>query len=102
MTNGFQARPNSKANGHFNYTSTDGSFKVRCQDGFVSWNKPTSNPVDVTFNNCLITGQARGPIKVTVTDAGQHPTPPAKDSMSFSVAGTVYGGPLTGGNVKVS
>jgi hypothetical protein len=121
-----QARLRKPSNGHFNYTSTDGKFKVRCKDG---WDAPTAEPVlsayprtmDVTFKSCQITGQAtKTNLVVTVTDNGQ-PTKTkdgqpaaaavAKDAMRFGVAGpaaadgnpttTTWGGDLVDGNVKI-
>jgi hypothetical protein len=117
-----QARLRSKSKGnHFNYTSIDGLFKVRCRDGFQDF-APVGNTATVTFNKCLVTGQAdRMDLTVTVTDNGQPPktdpgqpsaTPTLTDWMGFSVTvpavapattptTTSYEGNLTGGNIKV-
>lgn len=99
-----QARPKSKARGHFNFTSPDGLSRIRCRDGFTV-TMGTGGNASVAFSNCqiLITGQqTRGPVTVAVFDAGQHPTPPAADTISISY-GQVVGNPvpLTGGNIKV-
>lgn len=95
-----QARLRKPANGHFNYTSTDGTYKVRCKDG---WDAPATEPVlgayprtmDVTFKNCQITGQPKMNLVVTVTDN--------KDALRFDVPGTATtrGGDLVEGNVKI-
>jgi hypothetical protein len=120
-----QARLRSPDKGHFNYTSSNGAFKVRCK-GFTPYDPATVSPtyprsVSVTFQNCSITGQTgRGPLTVAVTDNGQPTetqdgqpaaTPVATDAVSFSMPGplaadgtpstTMYGGNLTDGNVKI-
>ena len=120
-----QARMRSTDKGHFNYTSTDGAFKVRCR-GFEAYDTAAVSAtyprtVAVTFKSCAITGQAaKGPLTVTVTDNGQvkddqpavaPAAPVAPDAMSFSRPGapaadgtpttTSYGGNLTEGNVKI-
>lgn len=100
-----QARLRKPSNGHFNYTSTDGTYKVRCNDG---WDAPGTEPVlgayprtmDLTFKNCQITGQRKMHLVVTVTDNGQ------RDAMRFAVPGpaagtTPHGGDLVEGNVKI-
>ena len=103
-----QARIGHLGKGHFNYsvadnptTPADETFKIHCHDG-VQALTPTGNTATVTFNNCQITGLPNGAVTVAVVDAGQHPTPPAVDTISVSY-GTVVGTavPLTGGNVKV-
>jgi hypothetical protein len=104
-----QARLRSLDKGHFNYTSTDGLFKVRCHDGFQTFTPvigQTERSASVTFNNCRVTGQAQAmQITVAVIDRGQPSvTPPVADEMSFTVPTvppTTYGGVLTDGNVKV-
>ena len=114
-----QARLNSKSKGHhFNYTSTDGLFKVRCREGFEPFTPvlgATEKSASVTFKACKVTGQP-GPVPITVkvadrgqpTDKAAQPavTPAVVDWMDFSVTNaaavaTPYGGNLTSGNVKV-
>lgn len=111
-----QARLRKPSNGHFNYTSTDGLYKVRCKDG---WDAPATEPVlgayprtmDVTFKNCQITGQPKMNLVVTVTDngqptdtgTGQPAAAPVKDALRFDVPGpaAAQGGDLVEGNVKI-
>lgn len=119
-----QARLRSTDKGHFNYTSTNGAFKVRCR-GFNAYDTAAVSAtyprtVSVTFKSCAITGQAaRGPLTVTVTDNGKAEpkdgqpavAPVAPDAVGFSMPGPVatdgsatttpYGGNLVDGNVKI-
>lgn len=100
-----------KSRGHFNYTSTNGSFKVRCREGFEPFTPvlgATERTAKVTFKACQVTGQP-GPVPITVdvTDRGQPSvTPAVADWIGFSVTNaaavtTAYGGNLTDGNIKV-
>ena len=110
-----QAKPNSKAKGHFNYTvaatATTAEVKIRCK-GFdaasYSVPSPQTSPATatVTFKNCKSSGVGDTPpstVTVTVTDAGKSTvTPPPADTITFT-AGTavVTNAPLTDGNVKI-
>jgi hypothetical protein len=96
--------PSTSTNkGHFNYTSTDGTLKIRCR-GFGAFT-PGAGTAEVPFKNCTVSGQPTvTAITVTVTDRGQpkyEAVPPVADHIAF-VAGTVtVDHDLTGGNVKV-
>ena len=102
-----QARLKSKAKGHFNYTSTDGTFKVRCKgfDPFAP--NLTAKTAAVPFKNCTITGHPTvKTLTVNVVDRGNPPdegaqsSTVARDSIGFDV-GRSYGGNLVDGNIKV-
>lgn len=111
-----QARPKSKAKGHFNYTSTDGTFKVRCKAFDTFAPNLTAKTAAVPFKNCTITGHpAVKTLTVNVVDRGNPPdptappsaTPVARDWIGFDItnpataAVTSYSGDLVGGNIKV-
>lgn len=104
-----QAKPGSKARGHFNFTTPDDpattadeSTRVRCK-GFdrASYAGPTAeapNTASATFTNCKVNGASVDPIPVSVTDG-------SPDTITFTVPGTtpvvVSNQALTDGNVKV-
>lgn len=105
-----QARLRKPSKAHFNFTSADETFKVRCKSGWKD--APQTEPVltayprtmDVTFKDCKITGQAnRMDLEVTVIDNGQPTeTQVAKDAVSFTApGGATWGGDLVEGNVKI-
>lgn len=102
-----QARQKSQAKGHFNYTSTDGTFKVRCKafDAFAP--NLTAKTAAVPFKNCTITGHPNvKTLTVNVVDRGNppdegaQPSTAARDSIGFDVGGS-HGGNLVEGNIKV-
>jgi hypothetical protein len=103
-----QARPKSKAKGHFNYTSTDGTFKVRCKAFDTFTPDLAAKTASVPFKNCTITGHPTvKTLTVNVVDRGNPPdegtqpsTPVVRDTISFDV-GRSYGGNLVDGNIKV-
>ena len=100
-----------KGKGHFNYTATDGSFKLRCK-GVQSYTRDSEVPAvaTVVFKDCTTTTgteptQVRekvAPVSVTFTDRGQPSEAPGAvwDSVSFTI-GATYGGDLTSGNIKI-
>jgi hypothetical protein len=106
-------RPGRLAKGHFNYTSNDEAFKLRCRDfsapGVFSITDP---PKTVTLTNAkcslatvvnLVSQTRDVTINATFTDNGQ-PKSAVKDVASFTVSDipdTTFGGSLTGGNIKV-
>src|SRR5207249_4220921 len=96
--------------GHFNFNGTDGS-SVRCR-GFGNPSKGAPGTVTVTSTTCDASAAGQPArhgltVAVTVTDNGQpkySAVPPVADVVTFTisdVADTTFGGPLTGGNVKV-
>lgn len=99
-----KAGATSTSKGHFNYTSADGTIKIRCRgfDTFI----PAGGVAEVPFNNCTVSGQPDvKEITVKVTDNGQpkyEALPVVADVIDFT-AGTVdvVDAPLTGGNLKV-
>jgi hypothetical protein len=106
-----QARMKHQPKGHFNYTSNDGTFKLRCR-GFVPFAvAPTKPTTSVDFTNCETTtgtepNQVRtsiGTVSVAFTDNGQPSAAPAalKDRVTFTIGAVEYGGDLTGGNIKI-
>jgi hypothetical protein len=106
-----QARMKHQPKGHFNYTSNNGSFKLRCR-GFMPFEVAPSKPTTtVLFTNCATTTGAEpnqvrqniDPVSVVFTDNGQPSEVPGapKDSVTFTVSGVDYGGPLTDGNIKI-
>jgi hypothetical protein len=92
----------STGKGHFNYTSADGTVKIRCR-GFDKF-APTGNVAVVPFNNCTVSGQPTvTEIDVTVTDNGDpEAIPPVADVIDFTAGAVdVVDAPLTSGNIKV-
>ena len=89
--------------GHFNYTSTDGTVRIRCR-GFATFT-PGAGTATVPFRNCTVSGQpAVTTITVTVTDKGQpkyEALPPVADHIAFVAGSLTVDHDLTGGNVKV-
>ncbi len=101
-----QARPKSKAKGHFNYTSTDGTFKIRCKafDSFAP--DLTAKKATVPFTNCTITGQPTvKTLTVNVVDRGNPPDPTAQPSATPAPRDWIgfdnVAGDLVSGNIKV-
>ena len=110
-----QGRLRNLDKGHFNYTSTDGKFKIRCR-GFEADDVTISGSVaTVDFDaddSATTRNGVRGTatVKGTFTDGGQpaETTPPTAgpDSVDLTVAETApaapvaVAGPVTG-NIKV-
>ena len=101
-----QARTKHYTKGHFNFDGTDGS-SVRCR-GFSDVLKSVPGTVTVTSTNCDASAAGQPArhgltVAVTVTDNGQ-PKSAVADVVTFTISdvpGVTFGGPLTGGNVKV-
>ena len=100
-----KAETTTTGKGHFNYTSADGTIKIRCR-GFDNFAPDyVLHTAAVPFKNCTVAGQPTvTTITVTVTDRGQpkyEAVPAVADHIAF-VAGTLtVDSDLTGGNVKV-
>jgi len=116
------ARTDRFAKGHFNYTSTDEKFKVRCRDF-----DPATDSVTITGNTAVLKAKCTtlAPkrsgkdiwVEATFEDNGDPAkdatataTPAPKDKVTFKYFNTndytaapaeQYTGELTGGNVKV-
>ena len=94
--------------GHFNYTSADGTFRIRCR-GFDSFPVNLADgTASVPFNNCTVTGLTVTELTVIVDDNGQpnyEAMPPTADviGIDYNSDGSVdiAAASLTDGNVKV-
>jgi len=115
-----EAQQDRLANGHFNYESADGAFKVRC-DGFDSYSPivyVTAGPpaVRVTATDCVVKAPHHGrtPISLDATfvdnrrdhraDAASSSSKPDEADISFTDSdGTTLtdSGALRNGNVRV-
>jgi hypothetical protein len=78
-----QAKPGSKAKGHFNFTTPDDtttvadeSVRTRCKGfkGYVAPTDPAPYTATATFTNCKVNGVTAADVTVTVTDAPDHIT----------------------------
>ena len=107
-----QARSARLDKSHFNYTSTDGSYKLRCRG--LAYEAVSANVARVTDTNCALTtgtGTARKtetvPVSATFTDNGEPAegqTTAGPDSLTLFVndmTTPVVANAAINGNVKI-